>query len=86
MRNLTPQEVCDSKQKLTLLAAQYIIQTGDKGLSQDYYICQVCGSYHITTINKSVEKKRKNKILNKMDKATWYAKRNNLKKTGRRRK
>jgi len=83
MANLTPQQVCDSKQKLTLLSAQYIIQTGDKGLSQDYYICRVCGNYHITTVNKSVEKKRKNKILNKLDKATWYAMRNKLNKNRR---
>jgi len=86
MEKLNKQQVCDSKQKHTLLSAQYLIQNGDKGLSQDYYVCQVCGHYHITTVNKSVEKKRKNKMFNKLNKATWYAIRNKLTRTGKRRK
>jgi len=50
---------CESKIKYTTeIAVQYILKESQKELCQTYYICDVCGNYHITTINKSVSIKR----------------------------
>jgi len=82
MDKLNKQQVCDSKKKHTELSAKYVIENSDKGLSQDYYKCTVCGHYHINTINKSVEKKRKNKNQNKLDRETYLAVRSKMNRKG----
>jgi len=76
IEKLTAQQVCDSKTKHTLISAEFSVNNGDKGLSQSFYLCKICNTYHVTTNNKSVEKKRKNKFLNKYDNETYKAIRN----------
>lgn len=52
-------KVCDSKIKYsTELAVQYVINETGTNLSQDYYLCGVCGNFHIFTIQKNVANKR----------------------------
>lgn len=59
------QQVCDSKVKLTKLAAEYIANEPERGTTADYYFCDVCKHYHITVVNKSVAKKRTVKLINR---------------------
>ena len=82
---MTAQEVCDSKQKLTKLAAEYLLNNTSKGYSQSYYTCPVCKELHIYTINKKLQAKRKSKLFYK-DTAEIYRAKQHLKKRPRRKK
>lgn len=82
MAKLTKQQVCDSKIKHSEIAAQHIINTSGKGLSQDYYKCEVCECFHVNTINKTIEGKRGAKQHNQYDRETYLAKRQKLKRDG----
>jgi hypothetical protein len=58
-------EVCDSKIKYkNIISVEYVLSSQGKSLTQDYYRCKICGDYHIFTLNKKVNKKREDKILN----------------------
>jgi hypothetical protein len=75
-------QVCDSKIKYTLIAAQYVVSETGKGLSQDYYLCSVCNNYHIFTVNKKLHSNRELKTYYQDDKATHKAKMRNKKRPG----
>lgn len=52
-------QTCDSKvQHKTETIAQYVISSTGNNATQDYYRCEICGFYHIFTINKPVFLKR----------------------------
>lgn len=51
---LNKQQVCDSKIKHTELSVQQVVES-----NQDYYKCEVCGHFHIYTIQKIKPKKPK---------------------------
>lgn len=77
---LNKQQVCDSKIKHSLISAQNEAHQPCKGLSMDYYLCTVCGFYHVNTINKSVAKKRIDKNYLRDEKQVYLAKKFNLKR------
>lgn len=68
---MTKREICDSKIKLTKLAAEYIANEPERGTTADYYFCDVCKMYHITVHNKSVAKKRTVRLI---ERETFLAK------------
>ena len=76
---LSKREICDSKVKHTLLAAEYLVSQPDNGISQDYYLCDVCKQYHLTVKNKSVAKKRNDRLI---DRGTHLANQHNKKRIG----
>jgi len=76
-----PIDICKSKVKHTLLSVEYEI--AKKGFTQDYYECNICGFYHIFTVNKSLNSKRRTKNYLKYDKPTYIAK---MSKKGRKRR
>jgi len=75
-------QICDSKKKYTLLAAQFEVFDQEKGLSQSYYKCKVCKQYHVYTINKKVAEKRKNSMYKRDSKDVYLAKKFKKKRNG----
>lgn len=74
MVKLSAEQVCESKKKHNLLAIQYLIENTNKGLAQDYYLCNLCGNYHFYSLNKKIIARRETKLFFKEDKETHRAK------------
>ncbi len=74
MTKLTAEQVCDSKERHSLISAQYLISVTNKESSQSYYKCNICGFYHIYSINKKVVNNRKTKLFYKDEREVYFAK------------
>lgn len=76
MVKLTPEQICDSKEKHSLISVQYIISVTNGDAAQSYYWCELCNHYHIYTIQKKVVNNRKSTLFYKDKKDVHLAKKN----------
>jgi len=82
MAKLTAEQVCDSKERHSEISAQYLISVTNKESSQSYYKCNICGFYHIYSINKKVVTNRKSKLFYKDERDVYIAKMHKKQRAG----